>query len=445
MEFLQYPLALIVLLGVLVTFHELGHFFIARRSGVRVVRFSLGFGRPLWSRVDRHGTEFAIAAIPLGGYLRMLGEREPGDVPLATPLRPEDKTYSELSVGWRLAISFGGPAASFLLAVIIYWLLFVVGTQTFAPILGAVEADSPLGRAGLEQYSEIQSVDGTRTHNWQQINLALANRLGESGEIVIAARQPGGANQNFNVPISSWHKGAKDPDLLGSLGFTSAAPALLGEVLPDGAGERYGLQAWDLITSVDGQPIESWSDWVRAIQAAPEVPISVRLKRQDRELELTLVPDARVAEDDVTIGYIGVAPHYYEERYGPFAALPRSIQETWDKTLFTLGVLKKMVSGDVSVENLSGPIMIAKVAGDSARAGWQYFATLAALLTISLGVLNLLPIPILDGGHIMFCLAELVRGRPVSEKVQMVSTQIGLFLIGGLMLMAIYNDLTRLI
>jgi regulator of sigma E protease len=445
MEFLHYPLALIVMLGVLITFHELGHFIVARLSGVRVLRFSVGFGRPLWSRVDRHGTEFAIAAIPLGGYVRMLGENEPGEVRLAAPVKPDDVQYGDLSVGWRLGISFAGPAANFVLAAFIYWVTFVLGTQTLAPILGAVDADSPLGRAGLSRYSEIQSIDGVRTQNWQQVNLALADRMGESGEIVIEARPPGGESRRFEIPIESWHQGEKDPDLLGSLGFTGAAPALVGEVLPDGAGERYGLQPWDLITSVNGEPIESWSDWVVAVQGAPEQQLLVGLTRRGRPLEINVIPDRATADDGSEIGYLGVAAHYYEEKYGPLQAIPRSLQETWDKTLFTLGVVKKMITGSVSVANLSGPVMIAKVAGDSARAGWQYFIGLAALLSISLGVLNLLPIPILDGGHILFGLAELVRGKPVSERVQIVSTQIGLFLLAGLMIFVLYNDLTRLI
>ena len=445
MEFLQYPLALIVLLGVLITFHELGHFVVARRSGVRVVRFSIGFGRPIWSRVDRHGTEFAIAAIPFGGYVRMLGEQEPGEVPLATPLKEGDKNYSELSVGWRLAISFAGPAANFLLAVIIYWFLFVIGSLAYAPILGTVTSDSPLGQAGLVKYSEIRSVDGVRTQNWQQVNMALADRLGESGEIVIQARQPGSTDQSFYVPILNWHQQTKDPDPLGSLGFSRADPAILGDVLADGAGERDGLKAWDLVTAVNGETISTWTEWVLAIQAAPERSVQVSLLRDGSEVELTVVPDARTSEDGQTIGYLGVGAHYYEESYGVLAAIPRSIAETWDKTVFTLGVLKKMVTGNVSVENLSGPIMIAKVAGDSARAGWRYFITLGALLSISLGVLNLLPVPILDGGHIAFCLVELVRGRPVPEKVQIVSTQVGLFLVGSLMLFVIYNDITRFI
>lgn len=445
MEFLQYPLALIVMLGGLITFHELGHYFAARASGVRVLRFSLGFGRAIWSRIDSRGTEWVVTAIPLGGFVRMLGEQEPGEVPLATPLKPTDKDYSQLSVAWRLIISVAGPAANFLLAIIIYWVLFLVGSPTHAPMLGAVDPESALGRAGLREYSEVLSVDGVRTQDWQQVNLALADRMGESGNIVIEARQPGVQPEIFQIPIVDWHQGAKDPNLLGSLGFTAAAPALVGEVLPGGAGERDGLERWDLITAVDDVPIESWGDWVGVIQVAPEQALDVTLMRRGQPFALTLVPDRKILDDGSEIGYLSVAAHYYEEQYGPFSAIPRAVAETWDKTLFTLGVLKKMVMGAVSVENLSGPIMIAKVAGDSASAGWQYFIGLAALLSISLGVLNLLPIPILDGGHIMFALAELIRGKPVPDKVQIMATQVGLVLVGGLMVIALYNDLTRLI
>jgi regulator of sigma E protease len=433
------------MLGGLITFHELGHYFAARASGVRILRFSIGFGRPLWSRVDSRGTEWVVTAIPLGGFVRMLGESEPGEVPLAVPLKPEDKDYSQLSVGWRLIISAAGPAANFLLTIIIYWALFMAGTPAIAPMLGDVDPESALGQAGLVRYSEIVRVDGARTQDWQQVNLALADRLGESGSILIEARQPGADAERFEIPITDWHQGAKDPNLLSSLGFTAAAPALVGEVLPDGAGERDGLEAWDLITAVDGEPIESWGQWVGVIQNAPGMQLEVELMRRGQATTLRIVPNRMETDEGATIGYLGVAGHFYEERYGPIAAIPAAIAETWEKTLFTLGVLKKMVVGAVSVENLSGPIMIAKVAGDSASAGWQYFLGLAALLSISLGVLNLLPIPILDGGHILFSLVELFRGKPVPEKVQIMATQVGLVLVGGLMIIALYNDLTRLI
>lgn len=442
-EFLQYPLALIVTLGVLVTFHELGHFLVARWSGVRVVRFSVGFGKPIWSRFDRHGTEFAVAAIPLGGYVRMLGEREPGHV--AAEQRPGDVTYPELSAWWRIAIAAAGPAANFVLAFVVYWLLFVIGTTSIAPMLGEVPADSPAADARLAAGEEIVSVDGSSTRSWQEVTMALASRLGDSGQIVLATRQPGDSRVvERQLPVTRWHRGEDEPDLLGSLGIVPALPPVVGEVLDDGAAARAGLQRFDLVTAVDGEPVTSWSDWVDTVQAAPGQTLQVTVRRDGAERLVRLVPEARAATDGEEIGYVGVAPHTNEIRYGVLQAVPRGLAETWDKTALTLGLLGKMVTGDVSMANLSGPITIAKVAGDSARSGWRYFIGVLALLSISLGVLNLLPIPILDGGHILFCAAEICTGRQVSERLQIIGTQIGLFLVAGLMVLALYNDIARL-
>ncbi|MEQ8857850.1 MAG: RIP metalloprotease RseP [Pseudomonadales bacterium] len=442
MEFLQYPLALLVTLGVLVTFHELGHFLVARWSGVRVVRFSVGFGRPIWSRFDRHGTEFAIAAIPLGGYVRMLDEQEPGVIEVER--RPGDVSYNELTVGWRIAIAAAGPLANFLLAVLVYWLLFVVGSTTIAPMLGDVPEGTPAAGAGLKGGEEIVSVDDEPTLSWQQVTMALAARLGESGDIVLGVREPGSeSTMTVRLPVTSWNRGEDEPDLLESLGIAPALPAVMGQVLPDGPAERAGLRRFDRILTVDGEPVESWSEWVDVVQQSPGRTLALTLRRDGREVSIDVRPDAREAADG-EVGYVGVAPHTNQMRYGPLAAVPRSLTETWDKTALTLGLLKKMVTGDVSMKNLSGPITIAKVAGDSARSGWRFFLGVLALLSISLGVLNLLPIPILDGGHILFCAAEAATGRPVSERIQIVGTQIGLFLVAGLMILALYNDLSRL-
>lgn len=442
-EFLLYPLALIVTLGVLVSFHEFGHFLLARASGVRVVRFSVGFGKPLWSRFDRHGTEFAIAAIPLGGYVRMLDEREPGVVEAVR--RPGDVSYNDLSVWWRMAIAAAGPAANFLLAGLVYWALFVVGDTAVAPMLGKAPAESPVAQAGLEPGAEIVAVDGESTRSWQEVTMALAGRLGDTGTITFATRAPGSERvRETAVPITEWHRGEDEPDLLTSLGIEPALPAVMGEVLPDGAARRAGLRAGDRVVSVDGEAVDGWGAWVEAVQQAPQESLNVVVERDGQRLSLTLSPESRTAADGSDYGYVGVAPPTNEIRYGPLAAVPKSITETWDKTLLTLGLLKKMVTGDVSMKNLSGPITIAKVAGDSAISGWRYFLGVLALLSISLGVLNLMPIPILDGGHIVFCAAEAAMGRPVSERAQAVGTQIGLFLVAGLMFLAIYNDITRL-
>ncbi len=442
MDFLLYPLALIVTLGVLVTFHELGHFVLARRSGVRVVRFSVGFGRPIWMRRDRHGTEFAIAAIPLGGYVRMLDEREPGAIEVAR--RPGDVSFNDLSVWWRMAIAFGGPVANFILAVVVYWVLFVAGTTTLAPMLGAPTEDSPVGLAGIPAGWEIAAVDGTPTPGWQQVTMALAGRLGDSGSIALDVRRPGSSlEKRYELSISNWHRGEDEPDLLASLGIEPSLPPVVGEVLPDGPASRAGFRTWDRVMAVDGEGIDTWAQWVEAVQQAPARALRVTVDRDGSNVELAVLPDARSAAD-TQIGYVGLAPYTNEVRYGPIEAVARSLDETGDKTLLTLGLLRKMVTGDVSMKNLSGPITIAKVAGDSARSGWRFFFSVLALLSISLGVLNLLPIPILDGGHILFCAIEAATGRPVSENAQAIGTQVGVFLVAGLMILALYNDISRL-
>jgi len=444
MDILLYPLALIVTLGVLVTIHELGHFVIARRSGVRVVRFSVGFGRPIWSRRDRHGTEFAIAAIPLGGYVRMLDEREPGVIDVER--RAGDVSYDDLSVWWRMALAFGGPVANFLLAMVVYWWLFVAGTITAAPLLGTPGPDTPVARAGIPAGVEIVSVDGEPTPGWQQVTMALAARLGDSGSIVLDVRRPGAAEvARYALPIDEWHRGVDEPDLLASLGIDPVLPPIFGEVLEDGPAAQVGLRAWDRVVMGNGEPVATWSDWVDLVQGAPEQVLDVVVERDGAERHVQIRPESRRAADGTTVGYVGVAPHFNEIRYGLLDGAVRGLQETGSKTLLTLGLLKKMVLGDVSMKNLSGPITIAKVAGDSARSGWRFFLSVLALLSISLGVLNLLPIPILDGGHIMFCAAEVIKGKPVSEKAQMVGTQIGLVVVAGLMILALYNDISRLL
>ena len=290
-----------------------------------------------------------------------------------------------------------------------------------------------------------RSPDDTPTPGWQQVTMALAGRLGDSGSIALDVRRPGSSlEQRYELPVSNWHRGVDEPDLLGSLGIEPSLPPVVGEVLPDGPASRAGFRAWDRVVAVDGDELDTWVQWVEAVQQAPERALRVTVDREGSMVELTVLPDSRSAAGDTQIGYVGLAPHTNDIRYGPIEAVARSLGETGDKTLLTLGLLKKMVTGDVSMKNLSGPITIAKVAGDSARSGWRFFFSVLALLSISLGVLNLLPIPILDGGHILFCAVEAVTGRPVSENAQAIGTQVGLFLVAGLMILALYNDISRL-
>lgn len=462
-DVLLYPLALLVTLGVLVTVHEYGHFILARRSGVRVVRFSVGFGPPLVRWHDRLGTEFVVAAIPLGGYVRMLDEREPGEI--AVERGADDVSFLALSPLWRMAIAAGGPLANLLLAVLVYWLLAVLGTTTLAPVLGPVADASPLGRAAADSGItgdtlaglEIVAVDGAATRSWQEVAMALAPRLGDSGTIAIGLSQPGTSDERtLRVPISAWHRGEDEPDLIESLGIEPTLMPIVGDVVPDGAAAAAGLQPLDRVLAVDGDPVRDWRDWVDRVQAAPGRTLAVTIRRNGVDQTLPLTPAVRAAEpaeaaagvnaESVSeVGFVGVGPYFREISYGVLAAVPRAGAETWDKTLLTVHLLGKMVTGDVSMKNLSGPITIARVAGDSARSGLVYFLGILALLSISLAVLNLLPIPILDGGHILFCAIEALRGKPLPERVQAVGMQIGLYIVGGLMIIALYNDFARLL
>jgi regulator of sigma E protease len=414
---------------------------------VRIVRFSIGFGRPLWSRVDRHGTEFVIAAIPLGGYVRMLDEQEPGEVTMAVPRRADDVAHWQLPVWWRIVIAAAGPVANFLLAIVVYWVLFVAGSTSYAPVLGPAPADSPLAKAGVPARVEIVAVDGAATADWQQVNTALAARLGDTGDVVLTTRAPGSEDtESWQVPIRHWHQGEADPDLLGSLGIKPQVPAIIAQVLPDGpAAEQGSLRPWDTVEAVNGAPIEDWFDWVDVVRNAPGKPLEVEIDRGGQRLDVQVTPGVQQADDGSEYGFLGLAAMSNQVKFGPLAAIGRSIAETWDKSALTLGFLKKMLTGDVSVKNLSSPIMIAKVAGDTARASWQMYLGLLALLSISLGILNLLPIPILDGGHIVYGLVEVVRGRPVSERTQIIGAQIGLVLVAGMVLIAVYNDIMRLL
>lgn len=442
MEFLQYPLALILTLGILVTIHEYGHYVIARRSGVRILRFSVGFGRPIWSRVDRHGTEFAIAAIPLGGYVRMLDERE---LAAGETLPAGALAHNQLTPAWRIAISLGGPVANFLLAIVVYWGLAAAGSSSVAPLLNAALPETPAAAADIQRGDEIVAVDGEVVQTWQEITLALANRMGESGQIDLQLVGNGGTQRAVSLPIDHWQQGVDEPDLLGSLGLSPSHPPVIGSVEPDSAAARAGLMPGDLILAVDDEPVALWREWVAAIVGAPGKPLALQIMRDGDRRTLTATPDERLAADGTTTGFMGVGISMREVRYGLLGALRQGVSQTVDTTVMTLSLLKKMLVGDVSLKNISGPITIAEVAGDSARLGLTYFLGVLALLSVSLGVLNLLPIPILDGGHVVFAAAEWAIGKPLPERVQLVGMQVGLMLVGGLMVMAIYNDIWRLL
>ncbi|CAN7714650.1 RIP metalloprotease RseP [Pseudomonas brassicacearum] len=440
----------LVALGVLVTFHEFGHFWVARRCGVKVLRFSVGFGMPLLRWHDKKGTEFVVAAIPLGGYVKMLDERE-GEVP-ADQL---DQSFNRKTVRQRIAIVAAGPIANFLLAMVFFWGLAMLGSEQVRPVIGAVESGSVAARAGLGAGQEIVAIDGEPTSGWAAVNLQLVRRLGESGSLQLMVREQGSTvDSPRELVLDKWLKGADEPDPIRSLGirpWRPAMPPILAELDPKGPAQAAGLKTGDRLLALDGQPVSDWQQVVDSVRVRPDSKIVLRIERDGAPIDVPVALAAR-GESKAPTGYLGAGvkavdwpPEMIREvSFGPVAAIGEGARRTWTMSVLTLDSLKKMLFGELSVKNLSGPITIAKVAGASAQSGVADFLNFLAYLSISLGVLNLLPIPVLDGGHLLFYLIEWARGRPLSDRVQGWGIQIGISLVVGVMLLALVNDLGRL-
>ncbi len=449
MHIVQTILALALTLGILVTLHEYGHFWVARRCGVKVLRFSVGFGKPLFSWYDRHGTEFAIAAIPLGGYVKMLDERE-GPVP--DELR--DQAFNSKPPSRRIAIAAAGPVANFLFAIFAYWLLSVVGFTTVAPIVGDVTPDSIAERMGLAEGMEIHEVDGHRVTSWRDINMRLLERAGEHSNVVVAVSDEG-RRDKLSTTLDGWRLRDDNPDPLGEFGvqpWRPDIPAVLGEIAGGGRAEAAGLQPDDRIMAVGGEPVANWFELVEVIRNSPEQTLDIALERGGEIINVSVTPESRTSDAGQNIGFVGagVAQVSWPDevlrdvQFGPLAAIPNAVSETWADTRLTLVAIKKMVTGLLSPTNLSGPITIARVAEASVSSGFEDFIRFLAYLSVSLGVLNLLPVPVLDGGHIVYYTIEAIRRKPLSEQVQALGLRIGMALILTLMVFALYNDLMRL-
>ena len=455
LDSVQTVFAFVITLGILVSIHEFGHFWVARRCGVKVLRFSVGFGKSLWSRTDRLGTEYSIAAIPLGGYVKMLDERE-GPVPESE----KHLSFNSKSVLSRFAIVAAGPLANFILAVFALWLMYVVGVRTLLPQIGEVIPDSPAATAGLRAGDEIVAINGVKTPGWQSVNMALLGYIGETQNLIFSVR-PGVVGQMDDkalhqrpVAIHNWLTAQEQPNPLRSLGivpYSPTVPAVLGQLAEDGAATRDGLKPGDHILQVDGKPVKDWLDFVQIVRVSTGKTVELLLERDGSHLTMALTPDSRIV-DGLTTGFIGasVQPVSWPEamirhlKYGPVDALFKGVEVTGTLISMTFESLWKMVAGLISVKNLSGPITIAKVAGASMESGLENFLYFLAMLSVSLGVLNLLPIPVLDGGHLFFYLVEMVRGKALSEKAQLLGLKIGVALVVGVMMLAMYNDLTRL-
>ena len=444
-------LAFIFTLALLIVVHEYGHYAVARLCGVRVLRFSVGFGRILASRRDRSGTQWALSAFPLGGYVKMLDERE-GEV----PAEELPRAFNRQGVWKRIAIVAAGPAANLLLAVLLYWVLYATGVPALKPLLGEPLTGSPAAVAGLRSGEEVTRINGIRVESWQDLHLQLLKHGFGAAGIELETRDAAGNIAFRRLDLTGMDRAAFEKDPLGQLGLSRYSPPMapvIGELQPGGIAQRAGIATGDVVTAVNGVAVTRWDEVVQAIRAHPGTPLTLELQREGAAIAVELTPE-RVDQGGQSIGRIGAGPRLDPEvfqalqtevRYPLFTALWRGLQKTWELALFTLEMLGRMIIGQASLQNLSGPITIADYAGQSASAGIVPFVTFLALISISLGVLNLLPVPILDGGHLLYYCAELATGRPVSERIQEIGQRVGIGLIVFLMFLALYNDLFRLL
>lgn len=452
MHILHIIFAAALVLGPLIAIHEFGHFWVARRLGVKVLTYSIGFGPGFIKWKDRRGTSYQIAAIPLGGYVRMVDERE-GEV------AAEDLPYAFTRQPYwaRMLIVAAGPGINLLLAVLLYWVVFLQGVDTVKMVVGKVLPDTPAAVAGLRTGDEIHTVDGKPAADWDAVNYALIGRMGDSGEVSLGVGEAGArADREVDIRIDRFlSEPGADP--FHTLGFDLYRPPIdpvIGQVLPGQAGDRQGLKVGDRFVMADGQPISSWQQLVEIIQPHVGKPFTAQVQRHGQLVTLTLTPQAEKDEAGRPVGKLGVGidpdkamalpPGMMRHiSYGPVAALGMAVDTTGQLIGFTLESFGKMLRGLISVSNLSGPITIAKVANESVALGWVSVVKFMALLSVSLGVLNLLPIPVLDGGHLVYYGIEGLMGRPLSERVQMFGLRVGIAIMGSLMLLAIFNDLSR--
>jgi regulator of sigma E protease len=449
---LWYLGAFALALGILIVFHEMGHYLVARLVGIKVLRFSVGFGKPLLSRrFGADGTEWSLAAFPLGGYVKMLDERE-------GPVAAEElhRAFNRQSVGRRALVVVAGPVANLLLAVLIYWALFIHGVDEMRPILAAPPAATAAARAGVEDGELVRSVSGTPVTTLQDFRWQVMRQIVDRQPAMLEVINRRGDIAFRNLDTTAVDATELDADFTRILGLAPFRPKLkpvIGLVAIGSVAEEGGIKAGDEVTEIDGQPITHWNELAAAIRAAPGKPMRFVIQGDKGVREIRLVPKAET-EGGQTVGRIGIgvrddpqvrAELMVEVRLQPVAALAKAVRQTWDTSVFSLRMIGRMMVGELSWRNISGPVTIADYAGQSARLGIDHYLKFLALISISLGVLNLLPIPILDGGHLLYYLVEVIKGGPLSERIMEIGQQIGLGLLVLLMAFAFYNDINRLI
>jgi regulator of sigma E protease len=453
MTFVFTIIAFVVALGVLILFHEFGHYLVARWSGVKVLRFSIGFGQPLLTRrLGKDQTEWVVAAFPLGGYVKMLDEHE-GQV------EPQDqaRAFNRKPVGYRFAIVAAGPIANFLLAILLYWFLFMLGVTGMKPVVGPVAPATPAAFSGFEAGDTILKIGTEPVTTWQDARwLLLSKAADRTPSVDVETRGASGEIAIRQMDLS--HIGANDleGDFLKKIGLTPYQPAIkpvISVVNPGSAGAHAGLLPGDEILAVNGRKVGLWEDLVQTIRESPGKKMSLEIHRDSKIVDVEVTPDT-VTEDGIKTGKVGIGPQVdhgelqkllAEVKYSPGAAMIRAIKKTWETSVFTLQMIGKMIAGEMSWKNVSGPITIADYAGKSAQMGISSYLGFLAVISISLGVLNLLPIPILDGGHLMYYVVEMVKGSPLSARAMEAGQQVGMVLLFALMVFAIYNDISRLL
>ncbi len=438
----------VVAISVLVAIHEFGHYIVGRWTGMKVLRYSIGFGKPLWSRrAGKDQTEYCIASIPLGGYVRFLDSRE-------GPVAPEDqgRAFNHRPIPQRIAVLFAGPLFNFLFAILAYWALFMPGVMVLKPAIGEVEPGSYADRAGLQFGDKITAVDGRQVNDWETALVAILDSMVATGSVPLSLEDPRGGQRRATIDVGADATRLTEPGVLfDGLGFDVwQPPAVIGGLTAGKAAEQAGLEPGDRITAIDDEPVQSWNDLLSVVQSRPGADVTVDYVRNGSEASVDLV----LGEDgsgDERRGVIGIElantweDYYFLRTYSPLESLSAAVEKTWTSTLFTVRMLGRMVTGDVSIKNISGPINIAQFAGESAERGFTYFLGFLAIISISLGVLNLLPIPVLDGGQIVYQLAELVKGSPLTERAQILGQQIGILALLLLMTFAFYNDIARIL
>ena len=443
--------AAILLLGPLIAIHEFGHYWVARKLGVKVLVYSIGFGPTIlkWTS-KKSGIQYQLSALPLGGYVKMLDERE-GNV------SAEDlpHAFNRQSPWKRIAIVAAGPLVNLIFAVFLFWILYLPAQEQLNTRVGKVIDNTPAASVQMKAGDKIVAVDGAETPNWEKLNYALVDRVGETGYIHLETER-NGQIQNVQLPIQNFLKDqSQSPlDVLGFTPYRPVIPAVVYKLSDDGAAVRQGMKEGDKIISIDNQSMKDWFDVVDIVQKSPEKLLAISVLREGKIVNLQVMPQGKRDNMGNTTGMLGVQaqtsqiniPAEYKQtiQYNPAEAFVVAVEKTAQLSSMILNSIVKMVRGLIGLDNLSGPITIAKVAGQSAEMGWKTFISFMALMSVSLGILNLLPIPMLDGGHLVYYFIELIRGKPVSEQIQLVGLKIGMLLLGSMMFLAIFNDFMRL-